>query len=124
MSDNDEDIIVKLHRAAADRYWHEKQRERALVEQAHAAAFEQQRAELERVGELINKLHRQAAADVKPVSPQPPETIHFTQLPDDPPDSPLHREWNTYRREIARLLAEGNEGRHILIKDEHIVGIW
>jgi hypothetical protein len=33
-------------------------------------------------------------------------------------------EWETYRREVARLLAEGNEGRYVLIKGQQIIGIW
>jgi hypothetical protein len=76
--------------------------------------------------ELVEKLHREA---VERSGPQPPPTvgattIHFSELPAAAPDSPLFREWNTYRHEVARLLAEGNAGRHILIKDGQIVGIW
>jgi hypothetical protein len=33
-------------------------------------------------------------------------------------------EWELYLREVGRLLAEGNEGRYILIKGDHIIGIW
>jgi hypothetical protein len=51
-------------------------------------------------------------------------TIHYTELPDPSPSDVLATEWNTYRREVARLLAEGNEGRHVLIKDDQIIGIW
>jgi hypothetical protein len=40
------------------------------------------------------------------------------------PGSPIAVEWNTYRREAGRLLAEGHEGRFVLIKGEEIVGIW
>jgi hypothetical protein len=51
-------------------------------------------------------------------------TISYTQLPDGPPDSPITTEWNFYRRIVGRLLAEGNEGKWLLIKNEEIVGIW
>jgi hypothetical protein len=51
-------------------------------------------------------------------------TIHYTQLPDGPPDSPIATEWSCYRRIIGRLLAEGHEGKWLLIKNEEIVGIW
>lgn len=51
-------------------------------------------------------------------------TIHYSELPDARPDSPLNREWTCYRREAARLLAEGHEGRFVLIKGEEIIGIW
>jgi hypothetical protein len=55
--------------------------------------------------------------------PEPP-SIHYTELPPPGPNNPLEVEWNTYRREVARLLAEGQEGRHVLIKGEEIVGIY
>jgi hypothetical protein len=50
--------------------------------------------------------------------------IHYTELPPPGPDSQLPVEWNTYRREVGRLLAEGHEGRHVLIKNEEILGVW
>jgi hypothetical protein len=51
-------------------------------------------------------------------------TIHYTELPPSGPNDPLELEWNTYRREAARLLAEGQESRHVLIKGEEIIGIY
>jgi hypothetical protein len=36
----------------------------------------------------------------------------------------LHVEGETYRREVACLLAEGYEGKHVLIKGDVIVGIY
>ena len=51
-------------------------------------------------------------------------TIHYTELPPGRPGSPLYAEWETYRREVGRLLAQGHEGRWILIKGEEIIGIW
>jgi hypothetical protein len=36
----------------------------------------------------------------------------------------MDREWDLYRREVGRLLAEGNEGKWILLADGQIVGIW
>lgn len=50
-------------------------------------------------------------------------TIHWSELPEDT-SGPLAVEWNFYRREVGRLLAEGHEGRWVLIKGEAIVGIW
>jgi hypothetical protein len=55
--------------------------------------------------------------------PEPP-TLHYTELPPPGPTDPLKVEWYTYLREVARLLAEGLEGRHVLIKGEEIVGIF
>jgi hypothetical protein len=51
-------------------------------------------------------------------------TVHATQLPEVRSDSPLATEWNFYRTIVGRLLAEGHEGKWILIKNEEIVGIW
>jgi hypothetical protein len=50
--------------------------------------------------------------------------IHYTHLPPSSPGSPLHEEWEFYRREVGRLLAEGHEGRHVLIKGSEIIGIY
>ncbi len=45
-------------------------------------------------------------------------------LGDMQPGSPIAPEWATYKRERPRLLAEGHEGRYVLIKGEEIIGIW
>jgi hypothetical protein len=51
-------------------------------------------------------------------------TIHFTQLPGDTSGGRGATEWNYYLREVGRLLADGHEGRWVLIKGEEVVGIW
>jgi hypothetical protein len=51
-------------------------------------------------------------------------TIHWTELPEDKSGGGNSTERNFYRREVGRLLAEGHEGRWVLIKGEEIVGIW
>ncbi len=53
-----------------------------------------------------------------------PQTILFSELPEAAPDSRGATEWNCYRREVARLLAEGHEGRWVLIRGEGILGVW
>jgi hypothetical protein len=40
------------------------------------------------------------------------------------PGSQIETEWNLFRRELPRLLAEGHEGRWILIKGEEIIGLF
>ena len=67
---------------------------------------------------------RMLAEPPPPRAPIEPQTIHFSELPEDTSGGPIAIEWNFYRREAGRLLAEGNEGRWILIKGEQIVGIW
>jgi hypothetical protein len=79
--------------------------------------------------DLIVRLQREELERIRgrppePVRPQGPTTIHYTQLPDAPPDSPLATEWNIYRRVLPRLLGEGQEGKWLLIKHEEIIGIW
>jgi hypothetical protein len=49
--------------------------------------------------------------------------IHYTELPPSPPGTE-RLEWETYRREVGRLLAEGHEGKHVLIKHDAIIGIY
>jgi hypothetical protein len=51
-------------------------------------------------------------------------TVHYTELLPAQPGSPLAVEWEFYRREVGRLLAEGNEGKHIVIKGEEIIGLY
>jgi hypothetical protein len=50
-------------------------------------------------------------------------TIPYTELPELNDGGPLCAEWNTYRREVARLLAEGHEGKFVLIKGDQIVSM-
>lgn len=56
--------------------------------------------------------------------PQTARTIPWTELPPANPSSPLAAEWETYRREVGRLLAEGQEGKYALIKGDEIIGIY
>ena len=51
-------------------------------------------------------------------------TIHYTELLPARLDEPLGVEWEFYRREVGRLLAEGYEGKHVLIKGEQILGFF
>jgi hypothetical protein len=51
------------------------------------------------------------------------QSIHYTALPPAVPGEALADEWNTYCQEVGRLLAEGGEGRYVLIKGKEIVGV-
>ena len=51
-------------------------------------------------------------------------TIHYTELTDLPPDHLFSREWAVYRRELPRWLAQGQEGRFVLIKGDDVIGFW
>jgi hypothetical protein len=56
--------------------------------------------------------------------PQTAVTIPWSELPPADPNSLLAAEWETYRHEIGRLLAEGQEGKCVLIKGDEIIGIY
>jgi hypothetical protein len=75
---------------------------------------------------LVEAMHREAVERVRgqPLPPVEAPTIHYTELPEASPDSPLHQAWETYRREVGRLLAEGQEGKFVLIKDVDVIGLF
>jgi hypothetical protein len=126
MDANEPDLVEQLHREAVQRHAEQMAQERALVEAMFREARERQRQEEERGNALVDSVHREAV-DGQRQQPTPaaePLSISYTELPAAKPGSPLYREWETYRREAARLLAEGNAGRHILIKGTQIIGIW
>jgi hypothetical protein len=79
----------------------------------------------ERAQVLIEIMQREAVAQgpVPPRTPDEEQYISCSELPEET-EGPIAREWNLYRREVGRLLAEGHEGRWILIKGDEIVGIW
>jgi hypothetical protein len=43
---------------------------------------------------------------------------------DLPPNSPIHHEWEQFRRERPHLLAEGHEGAWVVIKGEELIGYF
>jgi len=51
-------------------------------------------------------------------------TVPYTEMGDLPPDSPIYREFQTYRRELPQWLAEGREGKFVLIKGEEVIGLF
>lgn len=50
--------------------------------------------------------------------------IHYTQLAGSLPGEAFFDEWNTYCREVGRLLAEGQAGRFVLIKGNQILDVF
>jgi hypothetical protein len=51
-------------------------------------------------------------------------TIRYTELPELAPGEVFRDEWDTYRREVSRLLADGQEGKFVLIKGRQIIGLY
>jgi hypothetical protein len=127
MSEDGRDLVVQLHREAVERYWQQKQKGRELVEAAFREALERQREQEARENALVEQVHREAIerGRVQYLPPcEPPRGVHHSELPEARPGEPLAEEWNTYRREVARWLADGLEGRHVLIKGAVVIGIY
>jgi hypothetical protein len=74
---------------------------------------------------LIEAIHREAqqrpGASATPAAP--PRAIHHTELPEAKAGEALAEEWNTYRREVGRLLEQGHEGKFVLIKGQQIIDL-
>src|SRR5437016_1626490 len=51
-------------------------------------------------------------------------TIHYSELPPATPGNQLALEWELYRREVGRWLAEGLEGQWVLVKNEEVIGFF
>jgi hypothetical protein len=79
--------------------------------------------------DLVRRLHQEELERIRrepppPLAPVERPTIHWRDLPAAAPNSPLAREWDLYRREVGRLIAEGHEGQWVLMKNEQIVGMY
>src|SRR5438105_2865886 len=114
MNEDGSDPVEAMHREAVERYREEEECGRRLVEKIHREAVEQYREQRRQEDELIDRMHREAVERPHPLPlpPAGPRDVEYTELPEAKPDSPLYHEWNAYRREVGRLLAEGNAGRH------------
>jgi hypothetical protein len=127
MNEDGRDLVEKLHREAAQPHHEQKQKIRQLVEAMFRAALERERQQQQHEQALIDSLPGEAGEDSRrdpPLPPGPPRGVHYTELLEVQPGQALAEEWNTYRREVGRLLAEGQDGRHVLIKGGEIVGIF
>lgn len=126
MNENGREPVEPTLQQMVERYREMKQRGDELVKAMFREAVEREREQKQRERALIEQLHRQAieAARAQPLPPYEPPTVHYAELPAAQPNSQLSQEWNFYRREVGRLLAEGDEGRFVLIKGEQIIGIW
>ncbi len=80
--------------------------------------------------EVVRRLQARETEQIRqqvsscPFPPRDVPTVPYVALAEAPLDSPIATEWNFYRCHVGRLLAEGNQGRWVLIKGERIVGIW
>lgn len=70
--------------------------------------------------ELAERLHREAVERVLAPSAVSVDAC----LPEGAPDSPVAPEWDLYRREVPRLLADGHRHRFALVKTGHPITVW
>jgi len=50
--------------------------------------------------------------------------IDLERIPDIPEGEPYSREWQAFKREVARLMAEGQQGGFAVFQGESLVGVW
>jgi hypothetical protein len=127
MAEKEPELEEDRHREVVQRYREQIERERALVEQIHREAVQRHWEEEERGRALVERIHREALQRDRtqpPLPPSEPQTIHYLEQPEPRPGDLLFAEWTTYRREAGRLLAEGKEGQHVLIKGDVMIGLW
>jgi hypothetical protein len=67
----------------------------------------------------------------KPIGEEEQQLLAYffqSPRPQDIPDLPegelLAAEWAAYKREVARLLAEGHQGRFALVRGDHVHSVW
>lgn len=45
-------------------------------------------------------------------------------VPDIPDGQPFCAEWRAFKREVVRLVNEGQAGRFALLKGDRLIGVW
>ncbi len=48
----------------------------------------------------------------------------INELPDIPEGEPFAEEWRAFKREVFRLVNEGQAGKFAVFQGEHLVGVW
>jgi hypothetical protein len=90
---------------------------------ARAALIQQTQEETARK----ERLHQQALEQLRAGSPTEASNRQDeleTTLPPAPPGSSFVEEWELFRRELGRLLAEGCKGRFALIRTGEEITVW
>ncbi len=62
-----------------------------------------------------------------PLPPPPPPqrtSVHYSELKENRSSDPAAEGWNVYVREVGRLLAEGNEGKWVVIAEGRLIGVY
>jgi len=76
------------------------------------------------VEEMVASRRRRRRTGGEVMSEEWRRYIHYSELTLDDPNEELGPEWNTYVREVGRLLTEGHEAKWVLIKGDQILGIY
>src|SRR5205809_1077338 len=50
--------------------------------------------------------------------------IRIDEVPDIPEAEPFAEEWKTFKREVFRLVNDGEIGKFAVLKGEQLVGVW
>jgi hypothetical protein len=126
MNEDGRELVERAHREAVERYAQLMAHGEALVKAQFQEAVKRHREEQDQGRALVESVHREAVerAPGQPLPVPEPASLHYTELPAASPESQLQQEWDTYRREAGRLLMQGHEGRHVLIKGDRIIGLW
>ena len=83
----------------------------------------------ENVNDLIHRLALEELERVRNLPPPPPKpprrtSVHYTELTEDHSNDPAAPGWNVYVREVGRLIAEGNEGKWVVIAEGRLIGVY
>jgi hypothetical protein len=117
------DLVVKSHREEVERDVADAEEKKLLVE----AVFEQAVVRLLHANPSVDTLEHAACDQSRqglPSLAEEPKGVWYTELAEMKPGEPLADEWNTYCQEIGRLLDEGQEGRHVLVNGQQIIGTF
>ena len=127
MNADSDNPVQQVHRRVLEQIRAEETEGPALVEAMFREALARQKEVEKRGNALLECVPREGWEQALQNPQRPadrPKGVHYTELPEAEPGSPCCNEWNAYRREVARLLREGQGGRHALIKGETIIGIY
>ena len=75
---------------------------------------------------LLREAFERAKNEPPPPPPQPPKrtSVHYSELTEDHSSDPAAGGWNVYVREVGRLIAEGHEGKWVVIAGDKLIGVY
>ena len=75
---------------------------------------------------MIREAFEAVMYDPPPPPPPPPQrtSVHYSELKENRSSDPAAEGWNVYVREVGRLLAEGNEGKWVVIAEGRLIGVY